>query len=108
MHDLSTVLAGRRADVDDPVGVSDGVEVVLDDDQGVTQIPQPDQSLDQSPVVALMQADRRLVEHVQHADKPRADLCRQPNALRLTAGQRGGRPRQRQVVEPDVEQEPEP
>ena len=108
VHDPSAVLAGHRADVDDPVGVRDGVEVVLDDDQGVAQIPQPDQGFDQPPVVALMQADRRLVEHIEHADQPGADLRGQPNALRLTAGQRGRRPRQRQVVEPDVEQEAEP
>ena len=67
-----------------------------------------DQGLDQPAVVALMQADRRLVEHVEHADQPGADLGGQPDALRLTAGQRGRRARQRQVVQPDVEQEPQP
>ena len=108
VHDPATVLARRRADVDDPVGVRDGVQVVLDDDQRVAEIPQPDQGFDQPAVVALMQADRRLVEHVQHADESRADLGRQPNALRLTAGQRARRPGQRQVVQPDVEQEAEP
>lgn len=39
VHDLAAVLAGPRADVDDPVGVLDGVLVVLDDDQRVAQIP---------------------------------------------------------------------
>ena len=34
-HDLSPVLAGLRADVDHPVGSTDGVFVVLDDDQRV-------------------------------------------------------------------------
>ena len=108
MHDLAAVLARRGTDVDDPVGVGDGVEIVLDDDQRVAEIPQPDQRVDQPPVVALVQADRRLVEHVQHADEPGADLGGEPNALRLTAGQRGRGPRQRQVVQPDVEQEAEP
>ena len=108
VHDPAAVLAGRRADVDHPVGMRDGVQVVLDDDQRVAQIPQPDQGFDQPAVVALMQADRRLVEHVQHPDQARADLGGQPNALRLTAGQRRRRPRQRQVLEPDVEQEAEP
>jgi hypothetical protein len=41
------------------------------------------------PVVALVQADRRLVEHVEHADQAGADLGGQPDALRLAAGQRG-------------------
>ena len=48
--------------------------------------PQPDQRLDQPMVVALVQADRRLVEDVQHAHQPGADLRRQPDPLRLAAG----------------------
>ena len=94
--DLAAVLARARADVDDPVGGADGVLVVLDDDQGVAQVAQPDQRLDQPVVVALVQADRRLVEDVEHADEPGADLGGQPDALRLAAGQRaGGRSRVR-------------
>ena len=106
--DLAAVLAGTRADVDHPVGVVDGVLVVLDDDQRVAQVLQPDQRLDQPPVVPLVQTDRRLVQHVQHADQAGADLGREPDPLRLTTGQRAGRPAQRQVVQADVEQEPQP
>ena len=39
VHDRAAVLAGRRADVDHPVGMRDGVLVVLDDDQRVAEIP---------------------------------------------------------------------
>src|ERR1017187_5190328 len=42
-NDLAAVLAGPRADVDDPVGRPDGVLVVLHHDQRVAQVPQPDQ-----------------------------------------------------------------
>ena len=103
--DLAAVLAGARADVDDPVGGPDGVLVVLDDDQGVAEVAQPDQRLDQPVVVALVQADRRLVEDVEHADQAGADLGGQPDALRLAAGQRARRPVEGEVVEADVEQE---
>ena len=99
---------GTGADVDDPVGVPDGVFVVLDDDQGVAEVLEPDQGLDQPVVVALVQPDRRLVEDVEHAHQARADLGRQPDPLRLAAGQRAGRPVEREVVEADVEQEVEP
>jgi hypothetical protein len=51
---------------------------------------------------------RRLVEHVEHADQAGADLGGQPDALRLAAGQRGRGAVEREVVEADVEQEPEP
>ena len=108
VHDAAAVLTRRRADVDHPVGMGDGVEVVFDDDQRVAEVAQPDQGVDQSPVVALMQADGRLVEHVQHADQAGPDLRGEPNALRLTAGQRAGGTGQRQVVEADVEQEAQP
>ena len=39
VHDPPAVLPRHRADVDHPVGVRDGVQVVLDDDQRVAQIP---------------------------------------------------------------------
>ena len=102
------MLAGAGADVDDPVALADRLLVVLDDEHRVAEVAQPDERVDQPPVVALVQADRRLVEHVQRADQAGADLAGQPDALRLAAGERARRARQRQVVEPDVEQEAEP
>ena len=105
VHDLAAVLAGAGADVDDPVGDLDGVLVVLDDDQGVAEVLEPDQGLDQPLVVALVQPDRRLVEHVEDADEAGADLGGQPDALGLAAGERAGRPVEGEVVEADVEQE---
>ena len=105
---LAAVLAGARPDVDDPVGGADGVLVVLDDDQGVAEVLEPDQGLDQPLVVALVQADRRLVEDVEDADQAGTDLGGQPDALRLAARQRAGRPVEGEVVEADVEQEVEP
>ena len=59
-------------------------------------------------VVALVQPDRRLVEHVEHADQAGADLGGQPDALRLAAGQRGRGAVEREVVQPDVDEEAEP
>ena len=105
VDDPSAVLAGAGADVDHPVRGADGVLVVLDDDEGVAEVAQPRQRVDQPAVVALVEPDRRLVEDVEHADQARPDLRGQPDALRLATGQRRRRPRQRQVVEPDVEQE---
>ena len=105
---LAAVLAGARADVDHPVGGADRLLVVLDHDQRVAEVLEPDQGLDQPLVVALVEADRRLVEDVEHAHQPGTDLGRQPDPLRLAAGQRARGPVEREVVEADVEQEPEP
>ncbi len=107
-HDLAAVLAGTGPDVDHPVGGPDGVLVVLDDDQGVAEVAQPDQRLDEPLVVALVEADRRLVEDVEDADQAGTDLGGQPDPLRLAAGQRPGGPVEGEVVEADVEQEVEP
>ena len=63
---------------------------------------------DQAVVVAGVQADRGLVEDVEHADQPRADLAGQPDPLRLAARERRRRAVEAQVVEADVGQEAEP
>ena len=69
VDDLAAVLAGAGADVDDVVGDPDRVLVVLDDEHRVAELAQADERVDQPAVVALVQPDRRLVEHVQHADQ---------------------------------------
>ena len=65
--DVAAVVAGAGSEIDDVVGGADRLLVVLDDDHGVAEIAQPRQRREQLPVVALVQADRRLVEHVEHA-----------------------------------------
>ena len=107
-NDLTAVLSGSRADVDDVVGDPDGLLVVLDHDEGVAEIPQPHQRLDEPPVVSLVEPDRRLVEDVEHAHQTRPDLRGQPDALRFPAGQRGRRAHQREVLETDVDEELKP
>ena len=106
--DLAAVLPRPGPDVDDPVRGADGLLVVLDDEDRVAQVAEPGQRRDQLGVVALVQADRRLVQDVQHAHERRADLRREADPLGLAARQRDAGPVHRQVVEPDVDQEPEP
>ena len=104
----AAVLAGAGAEVDHVVRRADRLLVVLDDDDRVAEVAQPAQRRQQPPVVALVQADGRLVEHVEHAAQVRADLRRQADALRLAAGQRGGAAAERQVADADVDEEPQP
>ena len=106
--DLAAVLAGPGPDVDDPVGGPDRLLVVLDDEDGVAEVPQPRQRRDELRVVALVKPDRRLVQDVQDAHERRPDLGREADPLGLPAGQRLARPVDRQVVESDVDEEPEP
>jgi hypothetical protein len=78
----------RRAEVDDVVGAADRVLVVLDDDQRVALGAELLQRVEQDLVVARMQADGRLVEDVADAAQVRAELRREPDALRLAARER--------------------
>ena len=75
VDDRAAVLAGAGTDVDDPVALADRLLVVLDDDHRVAEVAQPGERVDQAAVVALVQPDRRLVEHVQRADQAGADLA---------------------------------
>jgi hypothetical protein len=102
------VHAGAGADVDDIVGGQDRVLVMLDHDHGVAEVAQALQRFEQAGVVALVQADRGLVEHIEHAGEARADLRGEPDALALAAGQRAGIAREREIVEADIVQEAQP
>ena len=106
--DVAAVDAGAGADVDHVVGGQDRVLVVLDHDHRVADVAQVLERLQQPRVVALVQADGGLVQHVQHAGQARADLRGQADALALAARQRAGRARQRQIVEADIDQELQP
>ena len=102
---MAAVDAGPGADVHQMVGGADRVLVVLHHDQGVAQIPQPGQGGQQAVVVALVQADAGLIEHVEHAGEAGADLGGQADALGLAAGEGHGGAIEAQVVEPHIEQE---
>ena len=100
--------AGAGADIDDMIGREDRVLVMFDDDDGIAEIAQPPQRLEQARIVALVQADRRLVEHIEHAGQARADLRGEPDALALAARQRAGAAREREIIEPDIDEKGEP
>ena len=102
---VAAEIAGARPEVDDVVRRPDRLLVVLDDDDGVAEVAEPRQRREQLAVVALVQADRRLVEDVEHAGQVRADLRRQADALPFAARQRRRAPAERQVADADVVQE---
>jgi hypothetical protein len=65
--DVSAVLARARAHVDQVVGRAHHLLVVLDDEDGVAEVAQALERGDQLAVVALVEADRGLVEDVEDA-----------------------------------------
>ena len=100
-YDFPTVTPRARTEIDDVIGAPDRVFVMLDHQHGVAQIAQRFQRVQQTVVVAMVQADRRLIEHIQHTTQLRSDLRSQPNALPFAAAQRRRRTIERDVAQPD-------
>ena len=73
-YDLSAMLAGSRPHIDHVIGGQDRILIVLDNDHAVAQVTQMLQCPQQPVVVALMQPDRWLIEHVHNAGQAGSDL----------------------------------
>ena len=74
-HDLAAITAGRRAEIEQLIGVGDHFAVVLDHQQRVAQVAEFFQGLEQPLVVAGVQPDRRFVQHIEYAAQAAADLA---------------------------------
>ncbi len=96
------------AHLDQVVGGTDGVFVVLDNDDRIADIAQALERGDHLDVILRVQADARFVEHVEHAHQPRPDLRRKTNPLRFTAGKRARAAIEVQVVEADPQEQFQP
>ena len=107
-HHDAAVLAGARPKIDQVVGGSHRLLVMLDDEHGVAEIAKAAQRREQTAVVALVQSDRRLVQHVQHARELRPNLRRQADPLPFPARKRGRAAPERQVADADVHEKAEP
>ena len=106
--DFAAVHARAGAEVDDGVRAPHRLLVVLHDHERVALGAQRFEGGQQLLVVARVQADGRLVEHVENAAQVGAELGRQPDALGFAAAQRLGRAVQPEVVEPHASHEFQP
>ena len=86
-------------EVDHVVGGADDGRVVLDDDDGVPLVAQAVEDARQALGVARVEADRRLVEHVERVHERRADGGGEVDALELAARERARLAVERQVLE---------
>ena len=66
-NELSTMLARARTEVYDPVSRTHGIFIMFDDQNGVAQVAHAFQSFDQTAVVALVQANARLIQDIENA-----------------------------------------
>ena len=98
-HQMPATLARAGANVNQVVGTANGVFVMLHHHQSVALVAQHLQGVEQHAVVAGVQANGGLVQHVAHALQVAAQLRRQPNALRLTATEGRGTTVEREVTQ---------
>ncbi len=101
----AAMLAGARPDIDHPIGALDRLLVVLHHDDRVAQVAQLHEGVDQPAIIPLMEADGGLIQNVEDAHQPGADLSGEPDALRLAAGQRRRRTVEGEVADANVGQE---
>ena len=99
---VAAVHPGAGPEVDDVVRRAQRLLVVLDDDEGVADVAQVLQRVDEKGVVPLVETDGGLVEDVQHADQGGPDLRGKAYPLRLAAAQGACTPLQGQVVEAHI------
>ena len=98
--------AARRAapgpELHHPIGGAHRRRVVFDHHDRVARIGEPAQQAEQPARVRGVEADGRLVQHVQRIDEMRAECIGQRDALRFAARQGAGQTVERQVPEADV------
>src|SRR5262245_59062454 len=86
LHDhVTTVDAGPRTHLHNMICGPNSLLIMLNDNNGVTDVAQTLECRDHLYVVLRMKSDARLVEDIQHSHPSRTDLCGQPDPLGFTA-----------------------
>src|SRR6266446_10367371 len=100
--DAAAAFAAFGAEVDDPVGLFDDVEMMLDDKHGIPEIDKPLQNIEKFSHVVKMQSRGGFVKDVKRAASlALREFSRELDALRFAAGKsRCGLP-ERDVAESD-------
>src|SRR5712691_6610449 len=100
--DAAAAFASLGAEVDDPVGLLDDVEMVLDDEHGVAEIDEPLQNVEEFSYVVKMQSRRGFVENIKRtAGLALGKFAREFDALGFAAGKSGGGLAESDVAEAD-------
>ena len=78
-----------------------GVWIMLDDENGVAEIAETLEDVDEALGVARVQADGGLIQNIERADEMRTQRRGQLDALRFPARESGGQAVEGEVVETD-------
>ena len=83
--DFASSNAGAGSEIDDVVGSTHRLFIMLDHDDRVSLVSQSMKSFEKSAVVARVKTDGGFVKHVEHADQSAADLTGQANPLSFSS-----------------------
>lgn len=64
-EDMATCLTAVGADFDEVIGIGDDIEMVFDDDDGVAEVDQLVEELEEALAIVQMQADGGFFEQVE-------------------------------------------
>src|SRR5437763_1328568 len=96
----STFFSALGAEVNDPVGVSNDIEVMFDNDDRISQISEPMKNFEQLANIIKVQAGRRFVEQIESAPGLAfAQFTREFDPLCFAARKRNCRLTQMQIAE---------
>src|SRR5450759_5021934 len=98
VHDVAALLTRGRSHIDDPVGTTNDVEVMFDDEQRIAGRLEAVECGQQRFGVGGMKPRGRLVEHIDHPEQIGPYLRREAQALELAWRERGCAALQRQVA----------
>src|ERR1700729_2827842 len=101
--EAAAVFATFGTEVEDPVGVTNDVEVVLDDDDGVSQVGKAVEDLEELAHIVEVESGGGFVEEIKSAaGLPLGELAGKFHALRFAAAEGGGALAEVDVSEADV------
>lgn len=86
------------------VGDLDDLGLVLDDEDGVALVAQPQEQVVHAPDVVRVQPGGRLVEDVRDVGERGTEVADHLHALGLAAGERAGGPVEGEVAEADLDE----
>src|SRR5438105_1574569 len=90
------------AQVQNIIGVADGVGIVFDHEHRVAEIAQAFQRAEQAIVVALMQPNAWLIQNIKDSNQASADLGGQTYPLGLATAQCAALAAKRQITQADI------
>src|SRR5580658_6829017 len=104
-YQAASVFAAFGAQVQDPVGVADDVEIVLDDDDGVAEVGEAVEDFEELADVVEVETGGGLVEEIEGAaGLAFGKLTGELHALGLAAREGGGGLAEMDVTEADVDE----